>query len=101
MANGSVRKSRAHRRTVILVLIVAVVFVAFFSVKIIQVRKENAELAAEMSRIAESISNAEKESESIEERKNRELTDEEMIDIARKRFGLLFPNEIIFLPDDR
>ncbi|MBO4411329.1 MAG: hypothetical protein IK088_05735 [Lachnospiraceae bacterium] len=101
MANGSVRKSRARRRTVILVLIVAAVFVAFFSVKIIQSRKENAELAAEMSRIAESISNAEKESEAIEERKNRELTEDEMIDIARKRFGLLFPNEIIFLPDDQ
>ena len=95
------RDRRAYRIGVILAIIVAAVFVAFFAVRIIRIRIENEELIRNESALLESVKAEKERQAALESEKGRSLTPEEMIELARQRYGLVFPNEILFLPDDR
>ena len=59
-------RNRTNKLAMILAIVIAVVFVAFFGVNTVR----------------------------------NQLTPEEKIELARQRFGLVFPNEILFLPND-
>ena len=100
MAGRSVRKDRANKRNVTLAVIVTFVFVAVFSVLILNKHHENELLRANEAALTESVSQEEVRNDILEEKKDRDLTLEEIIELARKRFGLVFPNEIIFVPKD-
>ncbi len=100
MAGRSVRKDRANKRSVTLAVIVTFVFVAVFSVLILNKYHENELLRANEAALQESVSQEEARNEILEEKKDRDLTLEEIIELARQRFGLVFSNEIIFVPKD-
>lgn len=90
-----------NRLTVLLVVAVAVVFASFFLIRTIRIRRENEEYAKNESVLLESKAAEESRKAALESEKERELTTEEKIEIARRRFGLIFPNEILFLPVDQ
>ena len=92
---------RAYRVGVILAIIVAAAFVAFFAVRTIRIRMEDEELMRNEAALLESVKAEKDRMAALESEKGRELTPEEMIELARQRYGLVFPNEILFLPDDR
>ena len=88
------------KRSVIMASAVMIVF-AVFLLMIGLVKKSDNEILEKTNKaLQESLEEAEKIAESLEERKSRDLTDEEKIKIARERFGLVFPNEVIFIPEE-
>lgn len=95
------REKKSYRIGVILALTVAVIFVSFFAIRTIRIRKESEALAKNESVLQESIQAEKERAEQLESEKGRELTPKEMIEIARQRFGLVFPNEILFLPNEK
>ena len=100
MAGRSVRRSRAQKRTVIFVAVVTLLFAAFISVKIIQTRRETEKLKENRAALESSLSIEEARAELLREREEKGLSLEEIIEIARERYGLVFPNEILFEPEE-
>ncbi|MBO7364170.1 MAG: septum formation initiator family protein [Lachnospiraceae bacterium] len=86
--------------TIRLVVLVTLIVLVVFSVGIIRNYREQRDLDAHIRELQESIAEASEARASLEAQKDRELTDEDMIRIARERFGLVFPNEIIFMPEE-
>ena len=93
-------RNRTNHLAMILAIVIAVVFVAFFGINTIRIRVENEELAKLESALKESYENEQERAAALESELERELTPEEKIELARHRFGLVFPNEILFLPND-
>lgn len=87
-----------HKRGFLFVVIVTAILAIVFSVLMVRNIREIRESKINESLWAASVEEASRKQEELEERKDRPLTEEEMIEIARRRFGLLFPNEIRFLP---
>ncbi len=100
MAGRSVRRSRAQKRTVIFVAIVTLIFAAFISVKIIQTWQETEKLKENRAALESSLSIEEARAELLRERDEKGLSLEEIIELARERYGLVFPNEILFEPEE-
>ncbi len=100
MADHSIRQKKAHQKSVRLVIFVTLVFCALLLVQIIRTEKENAALKEDIEALQESVSAAESRRDELEAQKDRPLTREEIIDLARERFGLVFQNEIIFVPQE-
>ena len=100
MAGRSVRKFRAQKRTVIFVAIVTLIFAAFISVKIVQTRRETLKLRENRAALESSLSIEEARAELLKEREKNGLSLEEIIELARERYGLVFPNEILFEPEE-
>ena len=93
-------RSKTNKLAMILAVVIAIVFVAFFGANTLRNYRENEELAKLESALKESLSAEQSKAIELESEKERELTPEEKIELARKRFGLVFPNEILFLPDE-
>ena len=93
-------RNQTNKLAMILAIVIAVVFVAFFGINTIRNRMENEELAKLESALLESYQNEQDRKAALESELARELTPEEKIELARQRFGLVFPNEILFLPND-
>ena len=83
-----------------LVAFVAVVLVVVLSVGIISLKKENDRLAEQRDTLKVNVQAEEQRNERLEEEKNAPLTDEDIEDIARDRFGLAYPDEVILVPED-
>lgn len=99
--NKSLRKMQGNRRGVIIAVIVAAFVVALFTVMIIRVRRENAILEQNRLALEQSIAEEEARKKALESKVGRGLTEEDIIRIARERFGLIFPNEIMFVPKEK
>ena len=100
MSEGTQRLKKAHRRSVILVVIATVILLAAFSVPVIRNHEENLRLQKEQAAYDASLEEAIKKAEELKARAKAVLTDEQIIAIARARFGLVFPDEIIFKPSN-
>lgn len=94
-------RNRTNRVAMILAVVIAIAFVAFFGTMTLKNLKENEELAKLESALRESYAAEESRQAALESEKEDDLTPEEKIELARKRFGLVFPNEILFLPNDQ
>ena len=99
-AGASIRRKKANRRSMYLVAFVAVVLVVVLSVGIISLKKENDRLAEQRDTLKVNVQAEEQRNERLEEEKNAPLTDEDIEDIARDRFGLAYPDEVILVPED-
>ena len=91
----------ANRRSIRLAVFVTLLLVAVFLVKGFMLRQKNLELKQKQEALAAVLSEEQAENEELKEKKNKGFTEEELFEIARQRFGLLFPNEILFVPEDR
>ncbi len=100
MSEGTQRLKKAHRRSVILVVVATVILLAAFSVPVIRNHEENLRLQKEQAAYEASLEEAMKKAEELKARANAVLTDEQIIAIARARFGLVFPDENIFKPSN-
>ena len=54
----------------------------------------------EIEALKENVERVSEEHKELEERRSKPLSDEEMLRLARDRFGLAFPNEIILVPEE-
>ena len=98
MSDGTQRLKKAHRRSVIMVVIVTVILLVAIAIPAVRNYRENQMLQLEQAAYEASLEEAMKRAEELKARANAVLTDEEIIAIARSRFGLVFPDEIIFKP---
>ena len=100
MAGRSVRKEKAQKRSVIVAFLVTLVFAAVFSLLIYKTRQQNASLEKNREAILASVRAEIVTASQLSEQEGQELTEEEIIRIARERYGLVFPNEILFVPKE-
>ena len=66
----------------------------------IRLYKNNQILNRNIEALEEHVDRVLKENEELEEKRSHPLTEDEMIRIARDKFGLVFPNEIVIVPED-
>lgn len=101
MAKHSVRKVRGNRRGVILAVIFAVLAIAFFTYRILDIKKENDILRQNQEVLKENIEEENAKQKELQKKVGKGLTEQDIIRIAREKFGLVFPNEIIFVPEEK
>lgn len=99
MAKTNIRKRKANKRAVILVVIVTLIAAAIFLIQAIRLNRENQVLEKQKEALEASLVDEEELKAFLEENKDKDLTREELIELARERFGLVFPDEILFLPE--
>jgi len=95
-----IMKKIANRRSIRLAVIVTILLVSFIAVKAIELHKKNVELQKKIEALDASLESVMAENEELKEKKDRGFSEEELFEIARQRLGLLFPNEILFIPED-
>ncbi len=100
MSEGTQRLRKAHRRSVIMVVIVTIILLVAIAIPTVRNYQENQRLELERAAYEASLEEAVKRAEELKNRANAVLTDAEIIAIARSRFGLVFPDEIIFKPSN-
>lgn len=89
---------KSHRIFLASVLAVALIAATVFTVSVLNKQSRLEELRRSETALREKIAILEARKEELLEKKKRELTEDEKIQIARVRFGLMFPNEILFIP---
>ena len=100
MAGRSIRIDRAHKRSVILVVIVTLVLAAILSVAILRLNRKNKILMNNNRAMEELVSEEEAKQESLKAQDGKGLTKEEAERIARERYNLVYPDEIILTPEE-
>ena len=100
MAGRSIRRDRAHKRSVILVVIVTLALAAILSVAIIRLNRENKILINNNAAMEERISEEEAKKESLDAQDGKGLSKEELERIARERYNLVYPDEILLTPEE-
>ena len=100
MAGKNIRRKKANKNSLFLVVIGAAILSLVLFIGIFRMRTTNAALELNKEALEANVSSAEAEGEILQEEKDRGLTEKDIIAIAREKFGLIFKNEIIFMPDD-
>ena len=100
MAKTNIRRRRANKRAVIFAAAVMLIIAAIFLIQAIRMHRENEILRKQKEALEESLVSEEELRAFLEENKDKELSREELIALARERFGLVFPEEILFLPEE-
>ena len=100
MAGKSIKKDRAHKRSVILAMIVALVFAVFLTVAIIRLNRQNKILMNNNAAMEELVSEEEAKRKSLKAQDGKGLTKEDVERIARERYNLVYPDEIILTPEE-
>ena len=95
------RRKHANKKSIRLVVIVMLIFAAILVFQIIRVSRKNQDVEYQMKVLEERLALEEERNALLEAQKDRELTAEEKIRLARIHFGLMFPNEILFVPDGK
>lgn len=90
----------ANRRSIRLAVFVTLLIVSVLFVKALMLREKNIELQKKQAALSAVLSEEQEENAELKAAKDRGFTEEELFEIARQRFGLLFPNEILFVPED-
>lgn len=98
MAGQTEKQKRTYRTAVKAVIAVTAVLTLVLAVLFLRLREKNRIEEQKLSDISESMSEAEAEAEELKEKSDGKLTVEEIIEIARERFKLVFPDEILFIP---
>ena len=100
MAGKNIRRRRANKRAIILGVIVLAVISVIFIIQAIRLHRENEILEKQKAAYEEKYEKLKEFNTYLEENKDKELTREELIEIARDRFGLVFPDEIYMIPEE-
>lgn len=96
----SVLKKRRNRRSVSLAIIVTLILAAVLFTKGYLLREKNLELRRKQAAVASQIAEEQEKNDELKQKKSRGYTEEELFEIARQRFGLVFKNEILLIPED-
>ncbi len=100
MAKTNIRRRRANKRAIILAVAVLVIIAGIFLIQAIRIGRQNRILEKQKEALEESLISEEEIRAFLEENKDKDLSREELIELARERFGLVFPDEILFLPEE-
>jgi len=100
VADRTIRNRKAGKRSVKLVVIVAAVLAVVLTFSIVRLYRENKTLQKNIEALNNNVEIAQEKNQELNERRNTPLSEEEMIRIAHEKFGLVFPNEIVFVPED-
>lgn len=90
------KKRRKPRSGMGLVFLAVAVMLAVFTVKKTDLDAKFAALAKEKAKCEQEVENLTEEEEKIEEYRNYINSDEYIEDIARKKLGLVYPDEYVF-----
>lgn len=96
----NVRKKRAHKRSVALVVIVSMLLSILLLLAILRIREENKALQMNEAQLEANVEKESLKEEDLLQEKNSGLTEKKIIEIAREKFGLIFKDEIIFVPKE-
>jgi len=101
MRRSSIRQEKANKRSVITAAVITVLIVAVLGFGIIRANKQLRNLSEEAAAVQAGVETQIAQSEILAERQQGGLTIAEIIEIAREKFKLVFPNEILFVPRDQ
>jgi len=101
MRRSSIRQEKANKRSVITAAVITVLIVAVLGFGIIRANKQLRNLSEEAAAVQAGVETQIAQSEILAERQQGGLTIAEIIEIAREKFKLVFPNEILFVPQDQ
>lgn len=102
MAKTNRQKMSKKRKTGISVLaIIVLIICGIIMIKTIQVNNELQEEKQKLERIASEYDAALSEEQDIAARKDYQKTDEYIEDEARNKMGLVYPDEILIVPEDQ
>lgn len=91
---------KAQWRSILVLVLITVLAAAGLSIPIVKNRKAKAEEEKKLEALLESKSEAEGWSRELQEMKDRGLTTEEIEEIARAKFGFVYDDEIVLMPED-
>ena len=100
MRRSSIRQEKANKRSVLVAAVITLLLICVLSFGIVRANKKLRDLSEEAAAVQAGVETQIAESEALAERKEGGLTIAEIIEIARERFRLVFPNEIIFVPKE-
>lgn len=100
MAAKRSRYKRQSKKTIAAIIVMGAFICAFMLVGIKQLRAKDAEYAAAEAQLEEQISEAEAESEALEEEKIYVQTKQYVEEAAREKLGLVNEDEVILKPSD-
>ncbi len=100
MAGTNIRRKRANKRAVILGVIVLIAISVVFIILAVKLHRENEILKKQKAAKDEEYERLMEFNAYLIENKDKELTREEIIEIARERFGLTNPDEILLIPEE-
>jgi len=100
MAKQNIRERRAGKRSVRLIVIFALILAAVLTIRVIGLYRENQDLSYKIEALEENVKKVSEEQKDLEEKRSKPLSDEEMLRLAREKFRLAFPNEIILVPEE-
>ena len=101
MRRSSIRQEKANKRSVLIAAVITLLLICVLGFGIVRANKRLRDLSEEAAAVQAGVETQIAESEALAERKESGLTIAEIIEIARERFRLVFPNEIIFVPKDK
>ena len=81
-----------------MVVIVTIILLVAITIPAVRNYQMNLKLQMERAAYEASLEAAKQKADELKARADAVLTDEQIIAIARTRFGLVFPDEIIFKP---
>ncbi|MCR5538222.1 MAG: septum formation initiator family protein [Lachnospiraceae bacterium] len=100
MAGARTRKKRnaRHRLSMFAIILVVIFLLAFLSVKTLRLRARVNEYDERVARLEEEIADEEARGEELDEREIYIQTKQYVEQIARDRLGLVYPGEILLVP---
>ncbi|GEM_PF-2470749 len=96
----SIRKAKANKRAVGLLILVTALLAILLGVGIVMMKIDRDKEEAYLQKLEESVAYESVRQEILAAADGAELTDEDIIRIAREKFGLVFPEDIIFRPEN-
>lgn len=93
-------KKKLSRFTVFGIFALCLVLCSTLAYKNVSLKAKSAEYSQQISELKEEQKKLEQEKKEISEYKSYVKTDEYVEDAARDKLGLVYPNEIIFEPED-
>lgn len=99
-AKKGVRKSRRSWRNILIVISVILTLAVLLIIPIYQNKKEEERLEQLKMAYLESWAAENDRKNELQEMLEKEMTVDEIIDVARAKFGLVFSDEIVFMPED-
>lgn len=89
---------RAERLTAYFVVAISLLLSGILLFAIISMRKENKELALNEAQLESNVTEESLREEELQQEKEGGMTEKRIVEIAKEKFGLLFKDEIIFVP---
>lgn len=90
---------KVHKRSIILISAVILLLVAVVTINGVSLQSKEKEYKAQVEELKSQLAEEEAKADEIEELEKYVGTDEYIEEIAKEKMGLVYPNEIIFKPE--